>query len=104
MKLRYSAESLAEIRAIGRFIARDNPAAAQSVLRRIRAAARRLQRNPYIGHKGAARGTLEWVVRGLPYIIVYEVHEDARVLGVISIVHGARKRGENLETDDDRDS
>ena len=92
MKLRYSAEAQAHIRSIGRYIARDNPTAAQSVIRRIRAAAERLRRHPHLGHKGDDPGTFEWVVRGLPYIIVYEVNVERGELVVLAVFHGAQER------------
>ena len=92
MKLRFAAQARSHIQSIGRYIARDNMTAAQSVVRRIRAAARRLQRNPYMGHEGGAPGTREWVVRGLPYIIVYEVREQNEELVVLAVFHGARER------------
>ena len=92
MNLRWSARARFHIQSIGRYIARDNPTAALSVVRRIRAAARRLQRNPYMGHRGSAPGTLEWVVRGLPYVIVYEVHAEGDELTVLAVFHGAQDR------------
>jgi hypothetical protein len=48
----------------------DNPRAATKVVERIRYAAERLATFPYMGHEGLSVGTYEWVVAGLPYIIV----------------------------------
>jgi len=45
-----------------------------------------------MGHEGGAPGTREWVVRGLPYIIVYEVREQNEELVVLAVFHGARER------------
>jgi len=45
-----------------------------------------------MGHAGRARGTYEWVVRGLPYIIVYRVDDVLDELTVIAVVHGAQDR------------
>jgi toxin ParE1/3/4 len=46
-----------------------------------------------MGHAGRVSGTHEWVVRGLPYIIVYEIGvpelDEVLVLGVF---HGAQNR------------
>ena len=55
-------------------------------------AAERLTEFPRTGHTGRVAGTYEWVVRGLPYIIVYQVRDDGREVVVLSIVHGARDR------------
>ena len=92
MKLRYTAEAHEHIRSIGRYIAKDKPLAAQSVVRRIRVAAERLRRNPGIGHEGADPETLEWVVVGLPYIIVYEVRPERDEVWVIAVFHDAQLR------------
>jgi plasmid stabilization system protein ParE len=48
---------------------------------------------PQMGHQGALLGTLEMVVPGLPYIIVYRIkaaHEDA--LEILGVYHGAQLR------------
>jgi plasmid stabilization system protein ParE len=37
-------------------------------------------------------GTFEWVVTGLPYIVVYRVNADDDVVEVIALVHGAQDR------------
>ena len=48
---------------------------------------------PGAGHAGRSRGTQERVVRGLPYIIVYEVFpEGADELVVLGVFHGAQDR------------
>jgi toxin ParE1/3/4 len=38
------------------------------------------------------KGTREWVVRGLPYIIVYEVVEERGELRILGVFHQAQKR------------
>ena len=45
-----------------------------------------------MGHVGHARGTYEWVVVGLPYIIVYEVDAAADEVAIIAVFHGAQDR------------
>jgi toxin ParE1/3/4 len=45
-----------------------------------------------MGRGGRAAGTHEWTVRGLPYIIVYEVHENRDELVVLGVFHGAQDR------------
>ena len=45
---------------------------------------------PLVGHPGQVDGTLEFVVPGLPYIVVYRVTEDD--VHVLGIFHGARDR------------
>jgi plasmid stabilization system protein ParE len=91
LKVRYTIDALLHIGAIHAYIDERNPVAASRVTARVRAAAEQLGEHPRIGHAGTAAGTLEWVVKGLPYVIVYEVREadDETVLG---IYHGARLR------------
>ena len=74
------------------WIARDRPRAARAVIDRILSSVELLGRFPYVGRAGKVPGTREWVVRGLPYIVVYSVHEEADALTILAIFHGARKR------------
>jgi toxin ParE1/3/4 len=43
-----------------------------------------------MGHVGRVSGTHEWVVRGLPYIIVYQTGAD-EVL-ILGVFHAAQDR------------
>lgn len=93
VRLRYTAEAREHIAGIYNCIKERNPAAATQVVARIRLAAERLADFPRIGHAGRVAGTHEWVVHGLPYIIVYEtgvtVPDEVLILGVF---HGAQDR------------
>jgi toxin ParE1/3/4 len=62
------------------------------VVGRIRAAVDRLQTLPHRGRTGKAPGTLEWVVKGLPYIIVYEIRDDENEIMILNVFHGAQDR------------
>jgi toxin ParE1/3/4 len=74
------------------WIAKDRPRSAAAVIERILESADRLGRFPHMGHVGQVRGTCEWVVPGLPYIIVYEVHAADDLVVVTAVFHGAQKR------------
>jgi plasmid stabilization system protein ParE len=74
------------------WIARDRPRAADAVIDRILASADRLGRFPYMGHPGCVRGTYEWVVPGLPYILVYQVRAEDDLVSVDAVFHGAQDR------------
>ncbi len=93
MRLRYTAQAREHIAGIYQYIGERNHVAATNVIARIRLAAERLTEFPRIGHTGRVPGTLEWVVRGLPYIIVYEigVTEPDEVL-ILGVFHGAQDR------------
>jgi len=87
MILRYSARAMAQLVAIHSYLEREgNPAAAKRVGASIREAAELLRHFPFAGRPGRVADTREWVVRNLPYLIVYEVREsgpgEVMVLGV----------------------
>jgi plasmid stabilization system protein ParE len=93
MKLRYTAEARDHIQEIFNYINDRNSAAAPQVVARIRLAAERLAEFPRVGHVGRVPGTYEWVVRGLPYIVVYDISvggEDEVV--ILGVFHGAQDR------------
>jgi toxin ParE1/3/4 len=91
MKVRFSLDAQNHIAAIHSYINERNPIAASRV--RIRAAAERLGEFPRLGHEGLAPGTREWVVTGLPYIIVHKVRLEIDEVIILGIYHGAQNRG-----------
>jgi plasmid stabilization system protein ParE len=93
LKVIYRNSAVADLERIFDWIAEDSPANAVSVADRILDAVDSLLSNaPYIGRVGKVPGTREWIVRGLPYIIVYEVDADREAVSILSIVHGAQQR------------
>jgi toxin ParE1/3/4 len=64
--------------------------AAKAVVERIFASTELLASFPYMGRAGRDEGTREWVVPRLPYIVVYEVHEERAEVIVIAVFHGAQ--------------
>jgi plasmid stabilization system protein ParE len=93
VRLRYTAQAREHIAAIHQYIDERNPIAATQVVARIRLAAERLTEFPRMGHVGRVSGTHEWVVSGLPYIIVYEIGvPDPDEVVVLGVFHGAQNR------------
>jgi len=93
MRLRFSSEARAQLLQIHSHIAEHNPRAATAVIQRIRAATELLRDFPRLGREGRVAGTREWVVRGLPYIMVYEIGTSGPdELMVLAVFHGARSR------------
>ena len=93
MRLRYAAQAREHIAAIYRYIRDRNPVAATQVVARIRQAAERLAEFPRMGHAGRVAGTHEWVVRGLPYIIVYQTGEaDSAEVLILGVFHATQDR------------
>ena len=93
VRLRYTAEAREHIAGIYNYIRERNPIAATQIVARVRLAAERLAEFPRIGHAGRVAGTHEWVVRGLPCIIVYETGAaDPDEVLILGIFHGAQDR------------
>ena len=92
MKVRYTVDALLHIAGIYTYINERNPIAATRIIARIRTAVERLGEHPSIGHAGAAPSTREWVVTGLPYVIVHELNEPANEIIVLGVYHGAQLR------------
>ncbi|MGA9866595.1 MAG: type II toxin-antitoxin system RelE/ParE family toxin [Acetobacteraceae bacterium] len=74
------------------FIAQENPDAAGRVADRIDQAVAALG-DFAAGRAGRVTGTYEKVVRGLPYILAYEIVRQPgahEVVAILHVVHGAR--------------
>jgi toxin ParE1/3/4 len=81
-----------QVLSIREYVGKRNVAAAKRIGAAIRGAVRLLQDFPNSGRAGSLRGTREWIVRGLPYIIVYEVLEDRAELHILGVFHRAQRR------------
>ena len=92
LTLRFSARARLQLIAIHDYISERSPKAATRVGERIREAADMLRYFPYAGRAGRSTGTREWVVSGLPYIIVYEVDPSPEEVMVLGVFHGAQRR------------
>jgi plasmid stabilization system protein ParE len=84
--------AFADLERISVWIANDRPAAAVRAIERILESIERLAHFPLMGHAGRVEGTMEWVVPGLPYIVVYTADARQDELVIISVFHGAQDR------------
>ena len=95
MRLRWTNESIADLRAIHRYIAREDRAAADRLVQRIRGAVlAQLRQFPYSGRPGRVNGTRELVVSGTPSIVAYRLRDG--VTEVIRVIHGSRQWPESI--------
>ncbi|QBR72053.1 type II toxin-antitoxin system RelE/ParE family toxin [Beijerinckiaceae bacterium] len=92
MKVIVRDEVYGDLDRIHAWIAKDRPAIADSVIDRILDSAEYLGWFPNMGHRGRVPGTHEWIVKGLPFIIVYEVYGERNELIITAIFHGAQDR------------
>jgi toxin ParE1/3/4 len=90
MKVVYTSRARRHLEAIAEYIAERNPDAAIRVGSRIRETIELLSKFPLMGRNGTLMGTREFVVTGLPYIVVYRASED--VLTILGVYHGAQIR------------
>jgi len=91
----YAPRYFRRLDAIREYIAADDPAAAISLIERLRAAVERLAASPEIGRPGRVTGTRELVIPGTPYIFPYRV--GGEVVQIITVLHGAQRWPDRFE-------
>ena len=89
MRIRWTGSALADLEAIGDFIALDNPIAAQRMVVGLVASVDALRDHPNLGRPGRLAGTRELVVNGTPYVVPYRVQGDD--VQILAVFHGARR-------------
>lgn len=89
MKVGYLRGALRDLESIRSYIARDNSAAAERVVARIKQATTRLENYPYSGRPGPD-GTRLLSVPGLPYIVIHRVRND--IVRIVAVFHTSRDR------------
>ena len=102
MRLVFDDLALADLEGIYHWIAEDSPQAAKAVVDRVFASIELLTSFPFMGRAGREDGTREWVIPRLPYIAVYEVHDDRGEVIVIAVFHGAQDWETQLKERRDR--
>jgi toxin ParE1/3/4 len=85
-------EAADDLDGIFAWIAKDNPAAAVLVVRRIRAKIGTLSTPELteMGRPGWRKGTRELIE--FPYVIIYTIHESRAEIFVSAVFHGAQDR------------
>ncbi len=97
MRLIFDDRALADLEEIYNWIAQDNRQSAKAVVERVYASIELLASFPYMGRLGRDESTREWVVPRLPYIVVYEVHEQRDEVIIAAVFHGAQDWEERLK-------
>ncbi|MGD0271825.1 MAG: type II toxin-antitoxin system RelE/ParE family toxin [Candidatus Sulfotelmatobacter sp.] len=86
----WSPRSLARLREIRDYIAKDKPDAAARLAMRIVSLVEALREHPFLGRAGGEPGVRELIVGGTPYLIFYRVR--ANRVTIATIWHGAQSR------------
>jgi toxin ParE1/3/4 len=94
MKVIWSAASVRHLQEIIDYLQGESSTGAVTIRRRILATAQRVGQMPYSGRIGRVDGTREAVVPRSPYIVVYQVSEQA--VEILGIWHGARQWPESF--------
>lgn len=89
MKIFWSPEARADLRAIYEYIAEDNPRAALAVQQRLKEKIALLSHTPGLGRPGRIEGTRELAIGDYPYIIPYRY--KAGVIEIIRVLHTSRQ-------------
>ena len=88
MRIEWSERAARDLRAVRRYIARDDPRAAKAVALKILEGVERLVEFPASGRPGRLSNTRELVVSGTPFVVPYRVSAD--VVVILAVIHGAR--------------
>jgi toxin ParE1/3/4 len=88
MRVRWTTNAADDLERICDYIAESRPQSARRVAQTIVESIATLETFPNVGRRGRVEGTRELVFVPLPFVAVYEVHEDVHVL---RILHGAQQ-------------
>ena len=94
MRIEWSANALADRRALIEYLEARSTAAAIMIDDRIDAAFELLRDFPAAGRTGRIDGTRELVVHGTPYVAAYCIEDDTIV--VLALIHAARDWPDSL--------
>jgi plasmid stabilization system protein ParE len=100
--VRYRDKASRDIDRLHDFIGQHNAQAATRVVGRVRAAVDLLAEFPLLGRAGAAPGSRELKLPGLPYVIVYRVLRRSEGIVILGVFHTAQMRpGQARPAEDD---
>jgi len=88
MRVRWTTDAADDLERICDYIAETSPISARRVAQAVVEGVGSLDTFPHRGRPGRVEGTRELVFVRLPFVAVYEVHEEVQVL---RILHGAQQ-------------
>jgi len=91
MEIRWLRTALQNLDQEAEYIAKDDPQAAQLMVRKIYHTISLLRDNPSFGHPGRLPGTRELVVPKTRYIVPYRVRPRLKRIEILRVFHTSRK-------------
>jgi addiction module RelE/StbE family toxin len=98
-EVRITGEAGSDLEAIHKYISGDSPQNADAVVDRLLNAIDSLERMPHryrVYRRGSRRGRTIRSMPVPPFVVYYEVRDDERVVRVLTVRHGARRRPRGL--------
>ncbi len=95
MKTVWTQLALEDLDHLWKYIADNNPTAADNMLEQIGKSVQNLVLYPKLGRLGRVKGTRELVIINSPYVTAYRIKKDQ--IEILSIIHTARRWPESLE-------
>ncbi len=92
MKVIFTRGALAQLDEIFAYIARDNPIAAEAVIKRIKEIAAELARFPNMGFATSVDGMRMLTIGRYAYLVFYTVVPHRNEVRIIRVRHAARQR------------
>jgi toxin ParE1/3/4 len=89
MRVRWTTDAADDLERICDYIAQSRPDSARRVAQSVIERIGTLETFPHLGRPGRVQGTREITFPPLPFVAVYEVHEEQIV--VLRILHGAQR-------------
>ncbi len=89
MRVRWTTDAAYDLERISDYIAEDRPETARRIALYIVRAVDALDTFPSRGRPGRVEGTRELVLAPLPFIAIYEVHDEE--VQVLRLLHGAQQ-------------
>jgi len=77
-----------DLEALTEYITEDNPKTALQIFNKIRLSTEKLRSYPFLGREGRVERTRELTIPNLPFIVVYSITKEIRILAVF---HTSRK-------------
>ncbi len=91
MQIKWLRIALKNLDSEAAYIAKENPAAAQTLVRRIIHAISQLESNPALSRPGRVPGTRELIIADTPYLIPYRVQPRLQRIEILRVFHTARR-------------